>query len=580
MEGLVPSFLRASRPTSREPSSGGLDPLLALPARKGGEPGCAWEEDYQPWRLLLRAMLTIGKQAAFLIFVYVQLCVWNPTHHRVLQTCRQEWMGPWAYPCEASKACARAFPLVAASIGMVAAGRFILQSRLFYSLLMRKVLLDFSHYRYKQDTLVVILACCFVSSLLHFAFDLCFPPFVTVDRLADIGTIYIAPCCVFFMLYESISDIERHFVPLTKFFEGNPGWAKLHLGKSEIYLEESVKCKSLPAQAALRLKRNRKGYSIDELLDAVIKDSEAYAGDNAQHGKDPGRTSKSLFRGLWPARLLLDPKLSDVDSLIFRRSWIVFGVIFIVVQVAVVTSLVVSAWQESVDAKPGHYPVGAVQVDTAHYEYVGEGYCRGSGMRIPDHYSAARSTLAVATPPRPGPSPTARSRPLQVRRARAKQQPGAITVKPAVLGFSALEVFSSAPLDAIGAKLNNLEKQSGDPHKQFLATSKLQCARHCAAETKCIAYAIDPDTCTIYVKESSSAPPGWTDAAEDAMYERGFIIQQTNGARDAECWAKVNDAGEPQDYLGVVIYLFMALLVLGTSITAAFKTKTHQLKLF
>jgi len=111
----------------------------------------------------------------------------------------------------------------------------MLQSRLFYHMLQGRALIDFHNYKISHDIFVIIvIGGCFLMSVIHIALDVFFPPYAGVQRLTNICTVYFVPCAIFFGLYDSASDVERHFVPLTKFYEENPSYAKDHLGASEL----------------------------------------------------------------------------------------------------------------------------------------------------------------------------------------------------------------------------------------------------------------------------------------------------------------------------------------------------------
>lgn len=514
-----------------------------------------WEKGYQPWSLVVRAMLTIGKQAAILLFTYSQVSAWNSANHKVMMNCRRDWVGGWAYPCEATKAFARSFPLIAASISMATASRFILQSRLFYHLIRRGALLDYDNYRAVGDTLALVLAICFLCSLLHFVLDLCLPPFNTWEKLSDVGTVYIAPCCVFWVLFDSLSDVERHFVPLTRFYEDDPAWAKAHLAKSEMYQEATVKRSAEAGRTALRAAHGRSEYTLDELLDETLKASEVHSpqhGAEAIHGRLP-QVNLTLLKGLWPARLLLDQRLSDQESTNFRRAWLSFNVLFVLVQATVVALLLGSAWQEALDSQPHRFPADAVKVSLDHYQSIGEGYCREDGMRRPDGYYGPLANLADSgAEPQPEPG--------------IKEQSGRITKGPKTLRASGMEALRRAEDTAYRSVVKTMSPSSHG------------CAMHCSETKNCAAFAVDLDLCNIYLRSAVAgpAPEGWHEFTEKPgdwnRWNLPSVIMQTNGARGAECWIRLEPTGEPQDIGGCIVHLLHALFVIFVAVLSVMQT--------
>jgi len=476
----------------------------------------------------------------------------------------------------------------------------MLQSRLFYHMLQGRALIDFHNYKISHDIFVIIvIGGCFLMSVIHIALDVFFPPYAGVQRLTNICTVYLVPCAIFFGLYDSASDVERHFVPLTKFYEENPSYAKDHLGASELYLEEELKRAAVKSRQRTRSTAEGRTYSFDKLLDETLKEAQPYVGKSSS---DPAKNtsttvehqskvSRNIFKGLWPAKLLLDPQLDDENSIGFRRAWLAYFVMFVFIQAAVLLSLVSSGFQELWDAQPGHYPIGTVEVDGSRYEHVGEGYCREIGMRIPDGYYTALNNLVappnvIAEPPAPrrGLVPAKISAPFKptmprpqaaaVKRRKA-QRSRSISVQPDVLPYSFLES---------GEWRSDMHpfKRKRDPEAEALEEWRRQsaqsCAKHCSSNSNCGAYAVDQDRCTIYLKVTGRAPEGWSNFIERVTDSIGpAVVQQTNGAYGVDCWGKLDGREDPHEYMGAVVCFFFATIVLMVAVLFTWTVRKHVL---
>lgn len=479
----------------------------------------------------------------------------------------------------------------------------MLQSRLFYHMLQGRALIDFHNYKISHDLFViVVIGGCFLMSLIHIAMDVIFPPYASVPRIANICTVYIVPCAIFFTLYDSASDVERHFVPLTKFYEENPAYAKEQLGRSELYEEEELKRATVKSRQNIRSASQGNTYSLDQLLEETLKVAEPYAGKSAmtpnpatqqssasvQH---QSKVSRNIFKGLWPAKLLLDPRLDDENSIGFRRAWRVFSVLFIFIQTMVLLSLLSSGSQELYDAQPDHYPIGATEVDGSHYEHVGEGYCREIGMKIPDGYYTALNNLVaapnvVAEPPAQrlrqivAGTPEKISSPFHPkpprRKARRKtQRSRSISVQPRVLPYSFLETGER--------RSDELPfKKTPDPEAEALEEwheeSSQTCAKHCSSNSNCGAYAVDADKCTIYLKVKGQAPEGWQNFIERPEKREGpAVVQTTNGAYGVDCFSKLDGHADPHEYMGAFVCFLFAAIVFMVAVLAIWQLRKHVL---
>lgn len=551
----------------------------------------AWARAYSPWRLFMDAMLLIGKQAAVLIFTYWMVCPFNPVNRQVLMACKEDVMGWWAYPCEGTKACVRSFPLLGASMAMIIAGRFILQRRMYYHLLARRALLDFAPYNFARDKVMIIIGLSFCVSCLHFVMDMCFPPYVTLDKLARIAVIYITPCCVFFVLFDSLCDVERHLVPLPKFYEEDPAWAKGHLHNSALYSETSIKKSADIALEDLRAATASGDgtYTLDDLLQRTLNAAEVHRGrmsaasygtaslaENATRWRRAvthDLSAGTVFKGLWPGRILLDGNLSDEASKEFRRVGKTFMILFMIVQVITLMVLGYNGLKEAMDTMPESVTRAQrlaihelLELEGAYYEVFGDGYCRDEGMNRPDGYWKELDDMTPATA-----LLHLRSRPVWHGHLRSDANDG-IAVTPA---FASAPAASLAMLAAV-----NAEQALLLPDPRITSSRALPCAAHCSRHKFCIGYAIDEDMCSVYLRKPRPAPPGWRSFTEtpttrqEAELPTGalFDISQGNGAPGAICLVKADLGGRPQDIIGCVVHLLHAFLVLAVLVLAASRT--------
>lgn len=481
-----------------------------------------WAKEYEPWPLFLQACAIIGGRAFILIYVYLQICPWNPQWHLVTMYCRPETIGGWAYPCEASKACVRAFPLLAASISCVITWRYILQRRLYYHMLMNKGLLDFANYTPTSDASSMIIGICFVFALSHFALDLMFPPYMatwalTCARIAHIGSVYLVPCCIFIALFYKFVRIEDHLVPMSVFWHDNAEWARAHLSASKLYTDMSILDVAKKVQRKLRQENPDQGYTMDALICKTMDDAETHGelirrlatrtmDEDHEHEawyrhlltegmdkiRDARKTFSDLFQGLWPAWILLDRHLCDEKSKTFRRTNEVFATGFYLTQFLVFCLLSFSFFHEVEDVcgiRLFESSFNRIRVDDDKYQWLGKGYCRDESFQRPAGYW-----------------------------------------------------------------------HDGDTWNAH------SCGYFCSKSAVCIGFANASDSCSIYTKEGSAPPAGfraWNEAhARSASVRRATQLVQTNGYFDADCWLRVQTGGQTEDVAGAIVYLLHMLLVL------------------
>jgi len=122
-----------------------------------------------------------------------------------------------------------------------------------------------------------------------------------LDKINNIAG-FALPCVVFFVVFESGCNIEKHLVTLNKFYEDDADWAQEQLDGSKFFSEELIRKSAQAVQD--RLQSNDDDFTLDSLLDETIRGTTVSHGhlteSNAQHS---GKAD--LFTGLWPGGILL-----------------------------------------------------------------------------------------------------------------------------------------------------------------------------------------------------------------------------------------------------------------------------------
>lgn len=525
-----------------------------------------WAKEYQPWLLLVRSMSLVGKQVLPLMLAYWKICEWNPEHYLITLHCQISTYGMLAYPCEATKAFARCFPLLAISVSLVVTGRFILQSRIYFHLLVKGAILDFQNYKFYKDPAVVLLVFCFSMGALHFLLDLCYPPYLVnhIEKMSNI-CMFALPCVVFFVVFESGCNVEKHLVTLNKFYEEDPDVAQEFLSGVNFYSEEQIRASASQVMES----HSEDRVSLDTLLDETIKGattSRAALHEASNEGSNVPETLRtSLFRALWPGQILLDEGLTDEASKSFKRAIRSFMAGFVVVHLVLLTLLLSSAARELGDTMPyrehpNDLKPGTLLVDQAHYQGLGEGYCRDDSMQRPECYWVE---WKVFSPQKTSTGPP-RHRPRKAK---------GLSVDPVQSPRHAAQKHSA--FLSVSTNFTSQIMLTGDVWTPAWMTQKDPwpkhyidvCARHCSSSSNCIGFSVDPEFCSIYNSEYTKAPTTWQqapiahDTARSSSMRRTARIVQTNTHELATCWSKQDMKGEPQDIMGVIVCVSHAFIV-------------------
>jgi len=552
-----------------------------------------WRRDYNPWKLLMRALLLIGAQTLTLSVTYWRVCEWNVRGIPITVKCNSAVHGVWSFPCEATLAFARCFPLLAISVSLVVAARFILLSRIYYHLLTRKAILFFHSYQYWEDPTVLLLVGCLMVATVHFILDLTLPPYSPNNAFNWLMNVweFTSPCCVFFVLFVRGCNIENHLTTVNKLCEQDVAWAKEHLNGSKLYSEKQLCSSALKIMDRSEQTHDETPSNLDSLMDMIIKGATSSPGTLFR--PDEGGFA---LEGLWPGPVLLAKHLTDVDSKAFKKYMRVFRLIFLLVHVLLLIILAGSTLREVLDVVPGQRPFMTylptplgefADVNGSLYQSLGEGYCRDEGLLRPSCYWKAwgdmdepaehvstmylvattsfnRSFIFVR-------SDLSRTRVLEYERPTddvkmlprnaSGHAPGSST------GFGRTFAGNmSAWLADRPVAFANGDPPTASPgtSRKDQPATRWQCGKHCSSSA-CIGFSVGEDYCTMYTARPARAPLGWTECANPASaksyYDHISQITQANSYEFATCWRKLTLKGEPEDVLGALVILLHMCLI-------------------
>eukprot|EP00933_Yihiella_yeosuensis_P006690 TRINITY_DN111445_c0_g1_i1.p1 TRINITY_DN111445_c0_g1~~TRINITY_DN111445_c0_g1_i1.p1 ORF type:complete len:466 (-),score=102.51 TRINITY_DN111445_c0_g1_i1:71-1468(-) len=364
-----------------------------------------WQRRGEPFELFMEAAVASGRQLVALGFIISQVLTTHAVHDGNLMACDPIRYGKSkALMCEYTKSYVRCFPLLALAVSLMVATRMVLNQRVYYQLLKHDCLISFEPLVPIKDGLFRILVFCFVNSVPHFILNIWVAhkevfnslemiKLQNLDSLqasakklmADnvlhdthqVAVFYFVPAIVFLLFLYASYDTEDFLLPLSKYFEDDFEASRLAL-KRVRFLREP--------EAASRVQR---GLSFEgahgtpctaadvfkELMDSAATDAPAVVArhNKKQHrGLFMGHREESLTRWrvtwtMWPARLLLDRRLSDKESVSFRRAWHVFMGVSLMVMVFVFTCLTKQLTKDIYDVLTGQAAdMASCIVETGH----------------------------------------------------------------------------------------------------------------------------------------------------------------------------------------------------------------------
>lgn len=310
--------------------------------------GHKWFQKGQPPMLLLQAAQAVGKQCLALVLLLYTLAL--PDAGISMHCSAPEVPTPVGLACEATKGFVRYFPNLAIVVSLMAAGRIILNHRLWYLMLRYKTILDFDYNPPQHDPLFLLLCGCFLLAVSHFLLRIYWdyltmmriwdPPLLWYKHLATpeaiklcgkIVAIYLTPAVVFLLFLAGSYDTEATLLPLNKYVEEDPKVAKANLGRMPFIWEKAaavVVARGLSFQG----KDGKPCTAEDvcmELSERADALEESVHTEELQHELDAAGTTGTwqLVSAMWPAQVLLDARLSDKGSRHFRYAWYLFTLV-------------------------------------------------------------------------------------------------------------------------------------------------------------------------------------------------------------------------------------------------------------
>mmetsp|Transcript_59418 Transcript_59418/g.128969 ORF Transcript_59418/g.128969 Transcript_59418/m.128969 type:complete len:325 (-) Transcript_59418:82-1056(-) len=261
---------------------------------------------------------------------------------------------PQVIGCEYTKAYLRAFPLLGISVTLAISLRTMLQQRLYYGLLKAGGLLDFRNVEVTRDPLFLMLLVSLLHAIAHFALKLTDGLGHFLEEVQDVATDFVVPFCIFMVFFYMACDLEATLVPLNKYYEEDPEYARSALA-NVTYMEEEVVRHHIVKRRDVVGDALADEPSIDATYRALIKGyPDAKLRDDEPEEGFFGHCQ--IRRAMWPGVLLVDARLEDAKSVEFRRIvWfflvlctpVQLALLFLYVEQAVYQDLFIDVYQES-----------------------------------------------------------------------------------------------------------------------------------------------------------------------------------------------------------------------------------------
>jgi len=279
----------------------------------------------------------------------------------------------------------RCFPLLGLVVALLVASRTFFLQRAYYELLRRVALVDFENFKPYHDPLFLILLWCIANAFLHFAVDFATSnhgdianPAETSQRIVaevkELASFYLVPACLFLVFLWKAYDVESVLLPLSKYIEEDAAFARTELVRMPVIpeaLAANIAGPSGPVlgdgDISLQKGKGKGSARPQDLLDDFIRHAEAHIGTGRMSTTDreggvafpPPMSWKEKEQPLsrwrlamgddWAAALLLDSRLLDEDSALFRRTWRIFYYIACAIMIAVFACFVYQAYKDVVD---------------------------------------------------------------------------------------------------------------------------------------------------------------------------------------------------------------------------------------
>eukprot|EP00928_Gymnodinium_smaydae_P060889 TRINITY_DN4477_c1_g1_i3.p1 TRINITY_DN4477_c1_g1~~TRINITY_DN4477_c1_g1_i3.p1 ORF type:complete len:429 (-),score=84.65 TRINITY_DN4477_c1_g1_i3:123-1409(-) len=297
-----------------------------------------WQDWNNPWLLLLYSVNSTGYHFVALFLVLNTLA----QQKKFLVPC-PDLLAKDAIVCEITKASVRSWPLLAVVVSIISSGRLMLHQRLYYELLKRGTLVNFRHISPHRETTYIIMVFSALVAVFHFVWGELYERLHSLSMLSasvkEVIYFYVVPVAIFLVSFWTQMDVENILLPLSKYFTGDPKAFKRDTNALTLIPERYLRAASKDGFSCLLDENTRtEDHVFEELVQNSIDKSETFGGPQSmlfpsgrkETFSELGATVPQLvhppneFTSLWPARVLLDVRVTGKANLHFRCAWLVF----------------------------------------------------------------------------------------------------------------------------------------------------------------------------------------------------------------------------------------------------------------
>lgn len=291
-----------------------------------------WDKESAAPRLMVDTLINAGYEVAVLLAVAKTILPEEFGGTKgLVRPCLPEriGLGP-AIVCEFTKGFVYGFPVLALISTLVVAQSQILSKRAFYVMIQNKGLLHFAERHPFSDAVFRTLVFAFLMSACHFIQNVCHihghllldaVMFRNVDSVMAahtklISLSYFLPASVFMIFFYTSYDICMAVMPLSTFFEDDPEASKQQI--CELTLIEEENAADFVTQdrvSSIHERFDDADEKLDQVWSEIIAQSPTIGDAPRLHG---------IGAFMWPAKILLDPRLTDFESKVFRALWATF----------------------------------------------------------------------------------------------------------------------------------------------------------------------------------------------------------------------------------------------------------------
>jgi hypothetical protein len=253
-------------------------------------------------------------------------------------------------------------------------------------------IVNFDNARPFEDPLFVMLVACICFSFCHFAtfwmysYSMQGDAAVVLENVKTAVVFYFAPTAAFMGFLFRSYDTEADLLPLNKYMEEDPDWARANLAHISMINEERA-AEVVQRGLLPQVKGPLEATHLYQALIDIASEKSSLSGDNeagsasANGGEDgtaaaaevaamapaatgrresfaaslsaAGITKSAFISTMWPAKVLLDGRLRDKDSKAFRQVWYIFAGIAFPMMVFVLGFFCYQAEKDVEDVRSG-----------------------------------------------------------------------------------------------------------------------------------------------------------------------------------------------------------------------------------